>query len=222
MFASTRPPAAIPPTRRLLPLTVAAGPLLFTLAWIVLGCLSPGYTLWGHTFTHYSPISQSISGLGIGVTAPWMNTAFILSGLLLSIGVVAVFDTIPDHPSRARTRLIVLLAASGIGVVMDGVFTLRQIMPHTLGFLLAVGTPIISFPMTGSYLRKHPRWRSIGTLLHVAGPLTLLLTIAYFATFTPTADGAEHGIAGLVERVLATEVLLCFAILGIHATTRKA
>ena len=42
-----------------------AGPALFTLAWIVLGFLNPGYTLFGIRIEPYSPISQPSSGLGL-------------------------------------------------------------------------------------------------------------------------------------------------------------
>jgi len=50
--------------------------------------------------------------------------------------------------------------------------------------------------------------------LLLASPLTLALTILYFATFTPTAEGAKTGIAGLTERILVTEVLAWFVALG--------
>ncbi|MEV6258960.1 DUF998 domain-containing protein [Nocardia sp. NPDC051911] len=214
-------PTATAPRQRILPLAAVAGPILFTVAWIVLGFLSTGYTLFDHTYTHYSPVSQPVSGLGIGTTAPWMNTAFVLSGTLLIIGVLGVFRAIPDRTSSKRAWSIALLSAAGVGMIIDGVFTLRFVIPHTLGFLLAAGVPVIGFPLAGSYLRHHPQWRAIGAWLQLAGPLTLLLIVAFFATFTPTADGAEHGIAGLIERVLATEVLLSFAVLGIHAATQR-
>lgn len=46
-----------------------------------LGFLSPGYTLWGTHIAPYSPVSQPVSGLGLGPTAPFMNAAFVLSGI---------------------------------------------------------------------------------------------------------------------------------------------
>ncbi|MFD2354770.1 hypothetical protein ACFSTC_44170 [Nonomuraea ferruginea] len=64
-----------------------AGPALFALSWVVLGLVSPGYTLFGHRFTGYSPISQPVSGLGMGVTGPFMNAAFVVTGLMLIAGV---------------------------------------------------------------------------------------------------------------------------------------
>src|SRR6266702_8256621 len=81
---------ATPSATRWLALGAVAGPVLFTLAWLVLGELSPGYTAWGTRIAPYSPISQVISGLGLGITAPFMNTAFVLNGLLILVGVVGI------------------------------------------------------------------------------------------------------------------------------------
>src|SRR6266511_1955480 len=72
----------VPARSRWLAWGAVAGPVLFTLAWLVLGFLSPGYTIWGTRIAPYSPISQPISGLGMGATAPYMNAAFILARLL--------------------------------------------------------------------------------------------------------------------------------------------
>src|SRR5919201_717068 len=83
-------------TARWLALGAIAGPILFTLAWFVLGFLSPGFTIFGTRIAPYSPISAGISGLGLGPTAPYMNAAFVFSGLLVMIGAVGVFQSIPE------------------------------------------------------------------------------------------------------------------------------
>ena len=75
---------------RLLALCAAAGPVLFTLAWLILGFVSPGFTMWDVTIAPYLPLSAAISGLGLGPTGPWMNAAFVASGLLIAIGAVGV------------------------------------------------------------------------------------------------------------------------------------
>ena len=77
---ATLPTPAAPTAARWLALGAVIGPVLFTLAWMILGFLSPGYTAWGTRIAPYSPISQPISGLGLGITAPFMNTAFVLAG----------------------------------------------------------------------------------------------------------------------------------------------
>src|SRR5438093_318007 len=76
---------------RWLALGAVAGPILFTLAWFVLGFLSPGFSIWGVAIAPYSPISAPISGLGLGPTAPFMNAAFVIGGVLLLAGAIGIF-----------------------------------------------------------------------------------------------------------------------------------
>lgn len=208
---------------QVLALGALVGPVLFNLSWLVLGSISTGYTLFGHTFTSYSPISQSISGLGIGDTAVYMNTAFVLTGLILIVGVVGVFRVVDgtDRPGQRRAAMV-LLAITGVGQIVCGVFTLEAMMAHLLGFLLALGTPIVSFVVAGRFLRGVPGWRRFGTwLMAVGSPLALILLVAYFVTFQPTADGAEHGIAGLVQRIGVLQVHAWFVAMGWLAYRRR-
>ncbi|GAA2632080.1 DUF998 domain-containing protein [Actinomadura fulvescens] len=198
-----------------LALGAVAGPVLFTSAWLVLGFVSNGYTMFDHRFTDYSPISQPISGLGMGDTAPYMNTAFVVTGLLLIAGLIGVSRAVSaaGRPVLHRATLV-LLCCSGVGHALCGLFDLEAVMPHMLGFILALGTPIVSFPLAGRRLRDVPGWRRFGNVLMLGGPLTLVLLIAFFMTFQPTADGAEHGIAGLVQRAGVVEVHAMFAAMG--------
>src|SRR6266516_7722670 len=107
---------AAPSATRWLALGAVVGPVLFTLAWLVLGELSPGYTAWGTRIAPYSPISQGISGLGLGITAPFMNTAFVFSGLLILAGVVGIFQGIREMGALARWSCTVLLALLPLGM----------------------------------------------------------------------------------------------------------
>ena len=66
--ASSKAVVAPTPLSRWLSLGFAAGPILFTLAWLVLGIVSPGFTIWDETISPYSPVSAGISGLGLGPT----------------------------------------------------------------------------------------------------------------------------------------------------------
>ena len=207
---------------RWLALGAVVGPVLFDVAWVVLGLVSRGYTLFDHTFTHYSPISQSISGLGMGSTAPFMNAAFIVSGLVTMVGAYGVLATTTAvGRTTARRVCAALLGLTGVGQVIDGTFHLDAWLPHTIGFLFAMGTPVISFLVAGFYFRRIRRWRRFGTRLLLGSPLTLLLVVAYFMTFQPTADGAEHGIAGLVQRIGVIEVHSWFAAMGLLAFRRR-
>ncbi|AVT35917.1 hypothetical protein C6W10_04960 [Plantactinospora sp. BB1] len=202
------------PIARRLALGAVVGPALFTLAWLVLGVVSDGYTLFDHRFTDYSPVSQPISGLGMGATAPYMNSAFVVTGLILLVGVVAVFRAVPTGRPALRRWSVVLLGCSGIGQAVCGIFNLEAVLPHTLGFVLAIGTPVAGFLVAGYYFRGVPGWRRFGNWLRLGSLLTLILLVAFFATFQPTADGAEQGIAGLVQRIGILELHAWFVAMG--------
>lgn len=203
------------PIVRWLPLGAIAGPALFTLAWLILGFLSPGYTVGGDWISPYSPVAQPISGLGMGDTGPYMNAAFILSGILLLAGVIGVFRTLPlaGRP-LARWGCAAGLALSPLGLIVAGIFTLDHLGPHFLGFGLVAATPVISLPATGILLRSIPGWRRFGTYLMVAGPLTLLMLVSYLVSFDQATTAANHGVAGITSRILGLVVHGWFAALG--------
>ena len=203
--------------RRALSLGAIAGPILFTAGWAILGLVSPGYTLWDLHVAPYSAVSQPISGLGLGVTGPFMNATFVLSGLLLLAGIVGIVASIPELGARARWGSAALLALSPLGCMADGIFTLESFFPHFLAYLVAVGSTVVSFFVFGLLIRRLPRWRGMGNALLVASPLTLVLLVVAQVTFDPTAAGANMGIAGLTERIVVTEVFGWFVALGYSA-----
>lgn len=201
-----------------LTLGLVVGPVLFTVAWFVLGFLNTGYALWDIHVEEYSAVSQPVSGLGLGNTAPYMNTAFVVSGLLVIGGAFGFVSRFNEWQPRTRWFLGGLLALHGLGAVIDGFFTLESADLHFLGFLFAV-TPIVTFLILARYLRRIPRWRRLGTQLRWASPLTLILVAAFFATFDPTATGS--GVAGLTQRLLILEIQFWFVVLGWTATRHR-
>lgn len=210
---------------RWLPLGAIAGPIVFTLAWLTLGFFSTGYTIFDMRVESYSIVAQPISGLGMGNTAPFMNAAFILSGLLLLAGIIGIFQAIKDR-NRPKASLLNLLLfiLSPIGLVICGIYNLEAMMPHLLGFLLSTGTCIVSFLTAGLFLRGNPRWRRFGNWLLAGSPLTLAFVIFFFLTFDPLAAGEGEGIAGIASRLLAVEVLAWFMALGwmsYHQTKKR-
>jgi hypothetical membrane protein len=202
-------------TTRWLALGAIAGPVLFTLAWFLLGFLSPGYSVFGTLIAPYLPISQPISGLGIGPTGPFMNTAFVLSGLVLGAGVIGVFETLrASGRPIARWACAALLMLSPLGLVMAGIFNLESPLPHLIGFLLATGTPVLSFLAAGLFFRGIPRWKRFGNWLLLGSPLTLLLVVLFFLTFDQATTAAGLGVAGLTSRFLGIEVHAWFVAMG--------
>jgi hypothetical protein len=220
---SAKPVAlATPWVVRRLALGAVVGPILFTVSWIVLGELSPGYTAWGIQFAPYSPISQPISGLGLGPTGPYMNAAFLLEGLFLLAGAVGIAQAIPQIGAGARWCCMALLALSALGAAMDGIFTLESFLPHFIGFGLGCGTPVLSFLVIGFLLRRTPSLRRLGNGLLLASPLTLVLLILSVATFNQATVVAGQGIAGVTERILIVEVSAWFVALGWVAVRRAS
>jgi hypothetical membrane protein len=202
------------PAARRMALATIVGPTLFTLTWLVLGFVSPGFTLFGARVEPYSSISAQISGLGLGTTAPYMNAAFVLDGVLVAIGVIGSLRCVTPLTTRSRRTCTTLLSLVAVGSIMDGLFTLESFKPHMIGALLAFITPTVSFLVTGTALRRIPAWRRFGTWLRLGSPLTLVLLVAYLATFSPTVEGSETGVSGLIERALIIEIFAWFVALG--------
>jgi len=218
--AAYHQPQVAPRSRAWFALGAVIGPLVFTLAWLVLGAVSPGYTVFGVYIAPYSPIAQPISGLGMGVTAPYMNAAFVLSGLLMFVGVVGICRALPSRPAL-RWLCAALLALTPLGLILAGLFNLESPMLHYVGALLGLGSPVLSFLVTGLVLRGIPGWRRLGTGLLLAIPISLVLLVVFFASFDQATTAANQGIAGLTQRVLVLEEFAWFAALGWFAYTRS-
>jgi hypothetical membrane protein len=204
-------PATSPAARRLA-LGAIAGPILFTLAWLPLGLLRPGY----------SQIRQQISDLGIGPHGILMDGAFVLGGLLILAGVVGIVQaTRTDVGTTARWICTVLLALAPLGEIAVGAFNETHVTGHVTGAILAFQTPIIGFLATGLVLRRSPRWRRIGNWLLVASPLTLVLVQIFLQTGPPGAPLAATGLGGLTERIMVGEIQAWYAALGWLAYRRS-
>jgi len=200
----------------------AIGSALFTIAWAILGAVSPGYELFGHTIAPYSWISQPVSGLGLGVTGPWMNTAFIVGGLLVVTGTLAAAPQWWRRGALGRAALV-LMSLSGVGMIVCGVFTLESMMLHLSGFLLAVPLPAVGFVLAGLALRRHSR--RLARVGIVGGAASLVLFAVFMAVFDATGAGGNVGVAGLVQRALILVTLATLSTLSIgvvrgSATTR--
>lgn len=196
------------------------GPVLFTAAWVILGFLNTGYTLFGARIEPYSVIAQPISGLGLGNTAVFMNAAFVISGLLMVLGSIGFSRALTGKLAAYKTRTAVLLSLVGIGTALCGIFNLESFMVHMLGFLLALA-PIVTFPYLGYKFRKDQQWRAVGNTMLSASPVLLVLAVAYFASFTPEASGRNEGYAGLTERVLLVALFGYYMVFGIFAVGSK-
>lgn len=220
---------------RWLALGAVAGPVLFTLAWLVLGFLSPGYMLLDTQIAPRAGILLPVSALAFGPAGPVMSAAFVLSGVLLLVGVIGIFLGIHEMDANVRWSCILLLALSPLGAIAAGISTPRTLAlyaggfaldVHAEGVLLAVASPVLSFLIVGLLLRSVPRWRRFGTWLLWGSPLTLLLLILFLATFDPLDIGGVTRplmllrLGGLTQRALFLAIDAWFAALGWAAFAR--
>jgi hypothetical protein len=208
-----------PGERHALPLLAPLGALAFTLTWFVLGLISPGYQLFDIVIDSYSPISQPISGLGLGQTALYMNSAFVLCGACMAVGGWAAVQTWPhDGRRRQRTTVGVLIALCGIGMMICGLFSLESVMMHSLGFLLAIGAPAVGFVIGGRMLRNTDG--PLSTWLLIAGPLSIATLVLFLVTFDPYSAGDNVGVAGLTQRVVVSLTVATVGLIGYRSRSR--
>lgn len=193
-------------------LLAPTGAILFTVAWLVLGAVSPGYELFGHVIAPYSWISQPVSGLGLGPTGLWMNAAFVLGGLLVLIGTLATARSWKRR-GRLATVAFAFIALTGAGMVVCGLFTLESMMLHLLGFVLAVPLPAVGFVLAGIALRRSSPPLAVAAL--AGGALTLALFVVFQLTFDATGAGGNEGAAGLVQRALILVALATQSVLAV-------
>src|SRR5262245_26588693 len=151
MINMTNATTTAPQTRALhtrwLALGAVAGPVLFTLAFAVLGRQRPGY----------SSVSEQISTLAVGPHGELMRAAFLLDGLLVTVGVLAVFHGLRyELGTVVRWTCTVLLALSPLGVLWAGIVTKDHLTLHTLGVVVGTGSPVITLPVVGLMLRRAP------------------------------------------------------------------
>jgi hypothetical membrane protein len=199
-------------------LLAVLGSAAFTATWVVLGLISDGYQMWDITVDSYSSIAQPISGLGLGSTAPVMNAAFVVCGILITVGVWAAMGRWPGRERRPLRWARPLVAASGIGMALCGIFTLESILLHTLGFLIAAVLPGAGFIVAARALRG-TAYHRLAAWLWFAGPATLAGVAGYLATFNATDAGNNVGVAGLVERVLLVVLMISLAAIGLSGAT---
>jgi hypothetical membrane protein len=207
-------PMTVPATSRTSSLAIwlargpIAGALLFAATWAILGFLRPGYSF----------VSQPISGLGVGPGAAVMNGAFVLTGALFVVGPIGAFMLMSELSAVARWSSAALLALTGVGAVLCGLFTWESFAPHMLGVALGLVGPVFGFFVAGLVLRRSAARRRLGNGLLIGAALTLVLVAVFFATFSVDAVEAGKGSAGLMERLLVVELHAWYVALALATT----
>jgi hypothetical protein len=194
------------------------GAILLNLGWLVFGVfMHPVYTDFGIIGGISGMITNPISGLGVGPNDILFNLVFILSGVLIIIGIFGLFHTFPNKNNSVMHWIVsFLLALSPVGLICAGFFTLKYSVPlHMFAFILAGGSPVISFIIAGIYFRRIYGWKKYGMILIIGGPLTLLLTTIFmFLTYDLELIASGKGIGGIPSRLLTIEVCFYYFTIG--------
>lgn len=188
--------------------------VLFSLTWPLLGQVSRGFTLFGTHIAPYNWIAQPVSGLGLGETAMTMNLVFIVTAVLLALGITGTLASLSVLSQTEMLALSAILLLSPLGVAMCGIFNLERIVLHSIGYFVGMAAPIAGFAALGWRLGRHAGYESMARHLFIAAVVTFVLLIIYVRSFDPEAAGRGLGVGGLTQRLLVTEVLGVFAVLG--------
>jgi len=196
-IAPAKDRAARRPLALWLPLGAIVGPIVFDVAWLLMGHLRPGY----------SPVGRPISALAVGPDGFFVRTAFLLYGVLVTVGTVSALRSVRlELGAVARWACTLLLVLSPLGILWAGVFTMDAMGLHIAGAQVGCGSPIIVLPIAGLLLRRAPSWRRFGTWMLLGGPLTIALTVGFMQSVPLSAMATGGGTFGLWQRALFLEI----------------
>lgn len=202
------PTITAPPVRsaaRWLPLGAIVGPVLFILGSFALVPLHPGYSV----------VAQQVSALAIGPNGTYMRAAFLLHGVLVTGGVIAIFQGLRHELGTvARWTCTVLLALSPLGILWAGIFPMDHLVLHNIGGQFAFASPVFTFPVVGLVLRRTLSWRRLGTWMLLGGPLTFALLVGFINSVPRAELATGGGSLGLWQRALGGEVFAWFVAMG--------
>lgn len=194
----------------LLALAGIAAPLVFTAGVVGLGLLNPAY----------SHVALPISALAAW-SAGWLQDAnFHVTGALLIAFAVGLHRGLAPAPRGALGPA--LLAVSGLGLVVDGLYPIRAeaaglVEPagHIVGAFMAFLGAGIGYAVLSRRMARDPAWRSLARYALGSGLVIVAMFFAYgLLARAPAAP--LHPWGGLVQRVAVAAWLLCTLVLALR------
>jgi hypothetical membrane protein len=187
-----------------------AGPIIFALGVVVQSLLHPDYSDWE------LPISALAAWPG-----GWIQDAnFVVFGTLTIAYAVGLHFGI--RLSRAGVLGPALLALSGVGLVIAGVFPWKAgegdfVVPagHLLGALLSFLGTGSGFIVVSRRMAADPRWRGVATYGLASGIAIVALFVMTFVLVVPP-DAPLHSWGGLVQRVTLAVWFPCTVVLALR------
>lgn len=201
----------IPP--QLLALGGVAGPILYTLVFILAGFFHPGY----------SSLEQPISNLGALEPNAWIQNAnFVVSGLLFIAFAFGFFQMLRPMSSGQWLKVsTVFLVLSGVGLACAGFFhtdipgfpptTVHGVI-HNIIFFVVYLSLLIALFIIGWHLRKIPFWRGYGWYSIITG-------LVMIGLFFGLGAASTHHLGGLFQRIFELEAYAWYVVMGLRLFT---
>lgn len=198
------------PLVRVLGMAGIAGPLLFTIAFILQGLFRPGY----------SHLSEPVSALTAG-TGGWVQDLnfFVFGPLVVMFGIGLHLGV---RPTRFGAVGPALLVVSGIGLVLAGAFPARdasgafEVTPAHLAsaFLVFLGTGA-GFIAVSRRMDKDPSWRGLCDYVLASGITVVVLFLAAGRLAIPDSAPLNQWV-GLIQRATLAVWFPCTMVLALR------
>ena len=205
--------SSAPDRRSLVKWAAVAGivaPILFTILYLVLGAVTPGYNAYSQTISELGQVGQQYAVI--------QDANFVITGLLIIGFESSLRASIP----RSRTFNLggVLLLVYPIAFVLVGAVIPLPSPLHvptgSIGFFLTlVGMIIISWPM-----RKQASWQRFGYFTLIAG---ILSVVGFFVYGFLQSQNIATSWLGLAQRLDLAPYFVWIEIVAIKlvSATRK-
>ena len=187
-------------------------------AWVAAACYFPLELIVSRAWPRpYSFVANTISDLGVTSCGPlvcsprhvWMNTGFVLFGMLTMAGSVLIYRTSPR--SRLLTAALIGAGVAGAGSVIVGLAPSNETPQlHGIGALLRI--PGVFAPLLAGLVlrRRHPVLAAFSMGMTAAG-------VAGLAWFGLQPSGAWRGAA---ERLALDPFTLWAFVLGVRLASQ--
>jgi hypothetical membrane protein len=206
------------------------GPIFFVLVFTIDGFLTPGY----------SAMRDVVSFLELGPTGWIQRLNFMLTGLLLILFALGFFLWMrPWDASGWRSVTTVLIALSGVGLIMAGLFLpdapgTAQTSVH--GILHTIAFTVVFFPLglaclsVGGKFIRTTGWRIHGWYSLLTGLFPIFAALGnLFSSFVVSnassapvsATSSQLAVGGLINRLLVLVAFAWYVILASRMLMRE-
>ena len=189
-----------------------AGPVLFTVAFIVQGLFR---------LDEYSPVEEVVSALEAG---PWgwvQRVNFVVFGVLTVAFAVGLHRGL--RPTRRGVIGPALLVLSGMALEWAAVFPLREDSAgvtydpglHIVGGITYFLSSALGLIVVSRRLAADPMWRDLAGYALATGITGVALFVAMGAFVVPE-DAPLHAWAGLAQRIVLLVLFPCTVVLALR------